>query len=151
MRKRFFSIHLFLVLIFLFSCNGDINQAVKELTKPKKELTKEERAQALKTVKSKFKDDPKKMARVDEYFEKKIKDPAERDALLQVIALGTEYENKVEDILKKAQAEGKNLNSYSPEILALKTQLTDDLKNHNYTEKLFTKLGGEFINFVNGK
>ncbi|WKC84912.1 hypothetical protein [Borreliella lusitaniae] len=144
MRKRFFSIHLFLVLIFLFSCNGDINQAVKE-------LTKEERAQALKTVKSQFKDDPKKMARVDEYFEKKIKDPVERDALLQVIALGTEYENKVEDIVKKAKEEGKNLNPYSPEILALKNQFTDYLKKHNYTEKVFAKLGGDFLKFVNGK
>ncbi|WNY67301.1 hypothetical protein [Borreliella lusitaniae] len=143
MRKRFFSIHLFLVLIFLFSCNGDINKAVKE-------LTKEERAEALKTVKSQFKGDPEKMARVDQYFEQKVKDPVERDALLQIMALGTQYENKVEDILKKAGAEGKELNPYSPEILALKDELTAELKKHNYTEKVFNKAAGQFFKFVNG-
>ncbi|WKC84911.1 hypothetical protein [Borreliella lusitaniae] len=140
MRKRFFSIYLFLVLIFLFSCNGDINQA-------KKELTKEERAQALKTLKSQFKGAPKKMARVDEYFEKKVKDPAQRDTLLQVFSLGAKYQKKMEDRAKNLQVE--ELSPESPDVFDLRREFIAELKKFNYTENDFNAAGEDFLNFVN--
>ncbi|WP_424632649.1 hypothetical protein [Borreliella lusitaniae] len=139
MRKRFFSIHLFLVLIFLFSCNGDINQA-------KKELTKEERTEALKTIKSQFKGDPKKIARVDQYFEQKVKDPVKKDALLQVFSLGAKYQNKMEDRAKNLK--GKELDPGSPEVLDLRNEFISELKKFNYTEKDFNNLAEDFIKFV---
>ncbi|WKC75713.1 hypothetical protein [Borreliella valaisiana] len=77
MRNKFFYICLFAALIF--SCN--LGSGSK--------LTDEQKSEVLKTIKSKFGGDSKKIARVDEYLNKF--DDSKRDVILQVFSIAFEY------------------------------------------------------------
>ncbi|WKC74810.1 hypothetical protein QIA36_00380 (plasmid) [Borreliella yangtzensis] len=127
MKSRFFYICLFSALIFIFSC--DLKSGSK--------LTDKQKSKILKTIKSRLGNDPKKIARVDEYFNQF--DDSKRDVVLHLFSIAFEYIDS-----KESEKESANK-------AALKSDFESKLKQLNYTVEDFERLTEEFDNFVDPK